>query len=62
MDNEKTTEPCYKCEAHFNRSQMQKLEIFNSPINLYICNNCSNNTKEQLKSDEGSIKKVELFI
>jgi len=62
MDDKKITEPCYKCEAHFNRTEMQKLEIFNSPINLYMCNSCSNNSIEPLEQDDPSIKKLDLFI
>ena len=62
MDHEKATEPCCKCNAHFNRSAMQKLKILNSPINLYMCNPCYNSAKEQLKSGTSSINQIELFI
>jgi len=62
MDNENMTEPCYKCDAHFKRSEMQKLEIFNSPINVYMCNSCFAGNQEQSEQGELSFKDLDLFI
>ena len=56
------TEPCYKCDAHFKRSEMQKLEIFNSPINVYMCNSCFAGNQEQSEQGEVPFNDLELFI